>query len=321
MTNTMKALVFDGTAWVKEIPVPNPVPGEALVRVHLAGICKTDIEITRGYMEFRGVLGHEFVGTVAACANEALVGIRVAGEINAGCGECSYCAAGMERHCPHRTVLGILGRNGAMAEYVTLPTENLLPVPASVSDSKAVFTEPLAAALEIMEQVNIAPSSRVAVMGDGKLGLLIGMVLRLTGCDPLLIGKHPEKMALFEHLGGSVTTLDSFVNTDERFDVVVEASGSPSGWDLAVKRVRPRGTLVLKSTYHGSLNFNPAALVIGEITVVGSRCGRFAPALKLMELGLVDPTPLISDVFPLADAEAALRRSQEHDVFKVLLET
>jgi alcohol dehydrogenase len=316
----MKALVFDGTASVRDIPVPNPLPGEALVRVRLAGICKTDIEITRGYMEFRGVLGHEFVGTVAACPDKELVGTRVVGEINAGCGDCSYCAAGLERHCPHRTVLGILGRDGAMAEYLTLPVTNLVPIPSGVSDQNAVFTEPLAAALEILEQVKIVPASRVAIIGDGKLGLLISMVLRLTGCDPLLVGKHPEKLSLFERLDGSVAMLDSFVNMDERFDVVVEASGNPSGWDLAVERLKPRGTLVLKSTYHGALKFNPAALVIKEITVVGSRCGRFAPALKLMELGLVDPSPLISAVFSLSDAEAALKRSQDHDVFKVLLE-
>jgi alcohol dehydrogenase len=316
----MKALVFDGKPCVKSFPIPEPAPGEALVKVHLAGICKTDVEITRGYMDFQGILGHEFVGTVVAAPGEDLVRTRVVGEINAGCGTCSYCREGLARHCPNRTTLGISGRDGAMAEYLTLPAGNLVPVPPSVPDRKAVFTEPLAAALEILEQVKIAPAYRVAVLGDGKLGQLVSMVLRLTGCDPVLVGKHPEKMALFTHLGGCVMHLDDFMNTQERYDVVVEASGSPSGWELAVKRVKPRGTLVLKSTYHGALNFNPAPLVIDEITVVGSRCGQFAPALKLMELGLVDPTPLISGVFPLADAEAAFRRSQDRDVFKVLLE-
>jgi alcohol dehydrogenase len=316
----MKALVFDGKSYVKDVPLPEPAPGEALVKVHLAGICKTDVEITCGYMDFHGILGHEFVGTVVASQEQELVGTRVVGEINAGCGSCSYCREGMERHCPNRTVLGIAGRNGAMAEYLTLPVGNLVPVPPGLPDEKAVFTEPLAAALEIPEQVKIVPAHRVAVLGDGKLGILVSMVLRLTGCDPVLVGKHPEKMALFSHLGGSVITLDSFVNAHERFDVIVEASGSPSGWDLAVKRVKPRGRVVLKSTYHGALDFNPAPLVIDEITVVGSRCGRFAPALKLMELGLVDPTPLISGVFPLADAEEAFKRSQDSDVFKVLLE-
>jgi alcohol dehydrogenase len=316
----MRALVFDGKPSIKSVAIPEPAPGEALVKVHLAGICKTDVEITRGYMDFRGILGHEFVGTVVASPDEGLVRSRVVGEINTGCGACSYCREGLERHCPNRTVLGIAGRDGAMAEYLTLPVRNLVPVPAGLSDEKAVFTEPLAAALEILEQVKIVPAYSVAVLGDGKLGLLVSMVLRLTGCDPVLVGKHPEKMALFSSLGGSVMLLDSFMNLDERFDVVVEASGNPSGWDLAVKRVKPRGTLVLKSTYHGALDFNPAPLVINEITVVGSRCGRFAPALKLMDLGLVDPTPLISAVFPLAEAEVAFKRSQDKDVFKVLLE-
>jgi threonine dehydrogenase-like Zn-dependent dehydrogenase len=316
----MKALVFDGTLYVADVPIPEAAAGEALVKVHLAGICKTDVEITHGYMDFHGILGHEFVGTVIASPDGALTGARVVGEINAGCGTCSYCREGLERHCPNRTVLGIADRDGAMAEYLTLPVRNLVPVPVGVPDEKAVFTEPLAAALEILEQVKIVPAFRVAVLGDGKLGQLICMVLRLTGCDPLLVGKHSEKTAFFSDLGGSVMALDSFVGTQERFDVVIEASGSPSGWDLAVKRVKPRGTLVLKSTYHGALNFNPAALVIDEITVVGSRCGQFAPALNLMKLGLVDPTPLISAVFSLADAAAAFKKSQDRDAFKVLLE-
>ena len=315
----MKALVFEEKLSLQDVPVPNPLPDEALVKVRMAGICKTDVEIVKGYMSFRGVPGHEFVGTVERSSVPEQVGVRVVGEINAGCGECSFCRKGLERHCRHRTVLGILGRDGAMAEYLTLPASNLLPVPPALSDEKAVFTEPLAAALEILEQVKIQPDHRVAVIGDGKLGLLICMVLRLTGCDLVLVGKHPEKMKLFTDMQGSTITLDEFGAGDDRFDVVVEASGHPSGWELAVSRVKPRGVIVLKSTYHGSLNFNPAPLVIDEITVVGSRCGQFGPALRLMESGLVDPTPLISGIFPMDQAEEAFRESQKPGNFKILL--
>jgi threonine dehydrogenase-like Zn-dependent dehydrogenase len=315
----MKALVFDEKLSLQDVPIPNPLPGEALVRVRMAGICKTDVEIVRGYMNFHGVPGHEFVGTVERTPDPQQLGLRVVGEINAGCGQCSYCRKGLQRHCPNRSVLGILGREGALAEYLTLPATNLSPVPDGLPDEKAVFTEPLAAALEILEQVKIEPEHRVAVIGDGKLGLLICMVLRLTGCDLLLVGKHPEKMELFSTIGGSIISLDEFRGRDDRFDVVVEASGHPSGWELAVSRVKPRGTVVLKSTYHGSLNFNTAPLVIDEITVLGSRCGQFGSALRLLESDLVDPTVLISGIFPMDRAEEAFRESQQPGNFKILL--
>lgn len=316
----MKALVFDGELSLSEIPEPRVPVGEALVKVLMAGICNTDVEISRGYMNFRGVPGHEFVGVVETSPDPGLIGARVVGEINAGCGKCSWCRASLERHCPNRTTLGIVGRDGAFAEYLTLPVRNLIPVPDGVSNEQAVFTEPLAAALEILEQVKIRPADRVLVIGDGKLGLLICMVLRLTGCRLTLMGKHPEKLRIFENMGGAVITPAELLETAERFDVVVEASGHPSGWDTAVRRVKPRGTLVLKSTYHGSLSFNPAPLVIDEITVVGSRCGQFEPALRIMEHGLADPTVLVSEIFPFSDAEEAFRRSQEAGVFKILLQ-
>lgn len=315
----MKALYFDGTLRLIDLPRPEPAGDEALVRVTTAGVCNTDIEISRGYMSFRGVPGHEFVGIVDRSPDPALVGSRVVGEINAGCGRCSWCRQGLERHCPNRTVLGILGRDGSFAEYLTLPVSNLVRVPEGLSDEKAVFTEPLAAALEIMEQVKIKPADSVLVIGDGKLGLLVSMTLRLTGCGPLLVGKHPDKLDYFRRLGGAVQTLDSFSSHAERYDVVVEASGHPSGWNLAMNRVKPRGTLILKSTYHGSLDFNPAGLVIDEVTVVGSRCGRFAPAIRVIEAGLVDPTPLITAIYPFARAEEAFRLSQERGVLKVLM--
>jgi alcohol dehydrogenase len=316
----MKAFFFDKTAGLAEVAVPVPRPGEALVKVRMAGICNTDLEITRGYMGFRGILGHEFVGTVEDSPDSGQVGTRVVGEINAGCGTCSACREGLERHCADRTVMGILGRDGALAEYLRLPARNLVPVPDGVPDAKAVFTEPLAAALEILEQVKIRPADRVAIIGDGKLGLLICTVLRLTGCDLHLVGKHPEKTALAARLGVRVVSLDSFSPGRDRFDVVVEASGNRTGWDLAVKSVKPRGTLVLKSTFHGSMDFNPAPLVIDEVTVVGSRCGQFAPALRLMDQGLVDPTPLISEIFPFARTEEAFARCREGNALKVLVE-
>ncbi|MBI4962907.1 MAG: alcohol dehydrogenase catalytic domain-containing protein [Desulfomonile tiedjei] len=315
----MKALVFDGAIAVRDVPVPEPVAGEALVKVRMAGICNTDVEITRGYMNYQGVLGHEFVGMVEKSSDPKLLGSRVVGEINVGCGECSFCRKGLERHCRHRTVMGILGRDGSMAEYVALPVSNLVAVPEALEDEKAVFTEPLAAALEILEQIRIEPSHSILVIGDGKLGLLVSMALRLTGCDLTLVGKHAGKLGVFADQGGSIALLDTFSSSKDRFDVVVEASGHPSGWDLAVKRVKPRGTLVLKSTYHGDLNFNPAPLVIDEITVIGSRCGRFGPALRVMERGFIDPSPLISAIFPLEQAEEAFGKSQDRDALKVLL--
>ncbi len=315
----MKALVFDGALTLKEIPVPDPAPGEALVRVRIAGICKTDVEITRGYMAFTGVPGHEFVGTVESSPEKDLVGSRVVGEINAGCGTCSLCRQGLERHCPDRTVLGILGRNGALAEYLTLPVANLIRVPDGISDTKAVFTEPLAAAVEILEQVAIRPADSVLIVGDGKLGMLVAMVLRLTGSHVLMVGKHPDKLEIWRGMGGVTILLDQLEAASDRFDVVVEASGHPSGWGLAMRKVKPRGTIVLKSTYHGALDFNTAPLVIDEITVVGSRCGQFAPALRLMDAGLVDPLPLMTAVYTLEEAEEAFKKSQEKGAHKILL--
>jgi len=315
----MRALVFNGEIKLAEIPEPEVGLNEALVKVHLAGICNTDLEICRGYMGFQGVLGHEFVGSVERSGNGAWVGSRVVGEINEGCGACSFCSQGLERHCPNRKVMGILGRNGAMADYVTVPLANLVAVPDAVEDEKAVFIEPIAAALEILEQVPIQPAHRVLVIGDGKLGLLICMVLRLTGCDLTLVGKHPEKMALAKDMGVQTISLGEFSESSHAFDAVAEASGNQTGWELAVRSVRPRGTLILKSTYHGDVHFNPAPLVINEIAVIGSRCGRFAPAVRLLERGLIDPSPLISGVFPLDRAQEAFTRSAESDSFKILL--
>ncbi|MGB9617259.1 MAG: zinc-binding dehydrogenase, partial [Desulfomonilaceae bacterium] len=229
------------------------------------------------------------------------------------------CKKGLARHCPNRTVLGIQGRDGVFAEFTTLPLENLFIVPDAVSDEAAVFVEPIAAALEVLEQIHIEPADTIAVIGDGKLGLLISMALRLSGVDVLLVGKHREKMAIFERLGGKATTLDEFRSSSMAFSKIVEASGNPSGWELAVNRIAPRGVIVLKSTYQGAAPTNLSALVINEITVVGSRCGQFAPALRLLETGLIDPSPLISEIYDSRDALEAFQKALSPGVLKILI--
>lgn len=313
----MKALFFDGNLSVREIPVPKVEPGEALIKVTTAGICATDREIAAGYMEFKGVPGHEFVGLVEDAEDPGWRGKRVVGEINAACGECEMCRAGLGRHCPSRTVLGIKGRNGAFAEYLILPVINLFPVPEKMSDREAVFTEPLAAALEIAEQVKLVPTYKTLIVGDGKLAALIAQVLKLSGLDLMVTGKSAEKLALFEKWGIPATLEKP---STKAFDLVVEASGSPDGWNTAVSLVKPRGTIVLKSTYHGDLNFNPAQLVINEITVVGSRCGRFEPALRLLEAGLIDVKSMISRVYPFDKIMGAFVFAGKPEVMKVLVE-
>ena len=315
----MQALVYDGEALRlrEDYPRPVPPPGEALVRVRLAGICNTDLEIVRGYMGFRGVLGHEFVGTVEEAEDRSLIGQRVVGEINAYCGECSTCRAGRPTHCPHRTTLGIWGRDGVFAEYLTLPVRNLHKVPDTISDEEAVFTEPLAAALEILEQVHLRPTDRVVVLGDGKLGLLVAQALALMGCDLLAVGRHREKLAILARRG-IPTALESEAE-GLAADVVVECTGRPEGFAAARRILRPRGTLVLKSTYHGRVEADLTGLVVDEITLVGSRCGPFPPALRMLQRGLVDVRSLISAVYPLAQGVEAFARAAEPGVLKVLL--
>ncbi len=300
----MQAIIFDGALRLAlNYPIPELIPGEALIRPHMTGICNTDIEITRGYMGFRGVLGHEFVGTVVACEERGWVGRRVVGEINAACLRCPTCLRGDPTHCPNRTTLGIDRRPGAMAELVSLPVSCLHAVPDSIPDEAAVFTEPLAAALEILEQSHIRPTERVAVVGDGKLGAMIVQVLRLTGCEVTLIGRHPERWALYE--GQGVRCVESSSPPAGQFDVVVDCTGNPAGLAAARRLVRPRGRLVLKSTFHADSELNLTTLVIDEVRLIGSRCGPFAPALRLLERGLVATAPLISAEFALGDGLAA----------------
>lgn len=308
----MNALVFDGQLkLVRDYPTPRS-NDESLVRVLRAGICNTDLEIIKGYMNYRGVLGHEFVGIVE---EGAMRGARVVGEINADCGKCRTCLRGDPTHCPNRTTLGIVNRDGALAEFLTLPARNLHRVPASVSDAQAVFVEPLAAACEITDRIHIRPTDRVCVIGDGKLGLLCAQVLHLTGAALLAIGRHENKLALLRQRGIATTT-DADAITDQ-FDIVVDCTGHASGFELARRLTRPRGTLVLKSTFHGGQDTTFAPIVIDEISIVGSRCGPFAPALRLLEQKLVEVETMLSAEYPLARGIEAFERAAEPGVLKV----
>jgi threonine dehydrogenase-like Zn-dependent dehydrogenase len=312
----MLALYFDGQPIIKELPRPEPGPGEVLVRVHLAGICRTDLEVLKGYHGFRGVMGHEFVGEVAGPQDSAWLGQRVTGEITLGCGACDLCRRGLAGHCRQRRVLGLKGHDGAFASYLTLPEANLHAVPFEVPDVLAVFTEPLAAALRVLEAVPVSPAARVLVVGDGSLGLQIAWVLALSGADVHLAGHHPEHLALAR---GVAAYLSEDLPAGD-YDLVVEASGSPSGLDLALARVRPRGTVVMKSTYAGRYPLDPAALVVPEVSLVGCRCGPFGGALRLLRDGRVNPQPLINRTFPLARGLEALAWAQRPGVLKVLID-
>jgi len=314
----MRALCWDGaTAAVCDRPAPRADGDYAVVRVTVAGICNTDLELTRGYMDFRGVLGHEFVGVVDD-GPPAWRGRRVVGEINFACGHCPTCAAGLGRHCPTRSVMGILNADGAFAEYVAVPIANLHMVPDGVADDAAAFCEPLAAAFEILEQLPSAAQSRCVVLGDGKLGLLAAQVLAAAGARVLAVGRHQRKLAVLRGRGIETVTLDAWDRT--RADVVVEATGTAAGFALAVAATRPRGTVVLKSTVAHAAPLHLAPVVIDELTVVGSRCGPFAPALDALARGTVDVTSLISARRPLREGVEALRLAAEPGVVKVLLE-
>jgi threonine dehydrogenase-like Zn-dependent dehydrogenase len=314
----MQALYWDGRELKLErsYPTPDAADETALVKVHLAGICSTDLQIFQGYMGFRGVPGHEFVGSVVEGPGPWR-GKRVVGDINFGCGHCEFCRRELTRHCPDRRVMGIVGADGAFAEYVSLPAINLHPVPDNVSDEEAVFTEPLAAAFEILEQVQIDPGDEVLVVGDGKLGSLCAQVLRLTGAKVTALGKHPEKLARIKRSGVRTVLLEDW--QPRRFDVVVEATGSAGGMEAALDSVRPRGTLVLKSTIAGEHRLSLAPLVINEITVIGSRCGPFPEALKALAEKSVAVTPLIETVFPLTQGTVAVERAARSGARKVLL--
>jgi threonine dehydrogenase-like Zn-dependent dehydrogenase len=291
----MRALwLQDRNLSLRDIPLPTPPPGEVLVRVLAAGICNTDIELTRGYYPYAGVPGHEFVGEFE--------GRRVVGEINAVCHRCDACRNGRRTHCENRTVLGIINRHGAFAEYLSIPRENLHVVPESMPTEEAVFAEPLAAALEIQQQVRVTPDDRVLVVGNGKLGTLIAKTLALVGCSLLVVGREDE------------------APPPKSFDIAVECSGNPAGFATARAALRPRGTLVMKSTYAGELTFNASSLVVDEITLVGSRCGPMVPALALLAEKKIDVRPLLHATYPLGDAIAAFEHAQRPGVRKVMIQ-
>ncbi|MCK5568754.1 MAG: alcohol dehydrogenase catalytic domain-containing protein, partial [Spirochaetes bacterium] len=293
----------------KDVPVPVPQPGEALVRVRLAGICSTDLELVKGYLPFTGIPGHEFVGDVISAPEGAgdWSGRRVVGDINLTCGTCEQCLSGRSTHCSKRTVLGILNHDGAFAEFLSLPVINLHQVPDSVTDEAAVFTEPLAAALEIQQQVHIHPDDRVLVIGAGRLGLLIAETLSLTGCELKAVTRHERQRKLLD--GHGICSIWEEDIPEGKMDVVVEATGSPAGFLLARKAVRPRGTIVLKSTYKGEQKADFSSLVVEEITLVGSRCGPFLPALRLLKKKKVDPAALIDARYPLSDGIRAMEHA------------
>lgn len=316
----MKALVFsDGIEWREDFPQPAPQRNEALVRVLMAGICNTDIEIIKGYMGFSGILGHEFVGRVDEVNGSApdLMGKRVVAEINCGCGDCDFCRQDLSRHCQARSVVGIQGRDGCFTEYVTVPLQNLHGVPEGVEDESAVFCEPLAAALEIQEQISIRPEDRILVLGDGKLGLLIALSLRHISPYLTLAGRFRSKLNIAAEKGIH-TRLHPDLGSG-LYDIVVEATGTFTGFETAMQKVRPRGTIVLKSTVAARNALNLAPLVINEITVVGSRCGPFPAALQALRDD-IDVRPLISAVYPFDKALDALARAQEPEALKILLD-
>ncbi len=302
---------------LREVPQPRK-PHEALVKIRKAGICSTDLELVKGYYPYTGILGHEFVGEVMEAEEAAWNGQRVVGEINAVCNVCEQCLNGRPTHCENRTVLGIINRSGTFAEYTTLPLANLHRVPETVPDEMAVFTEPLAAALEIQQQVQIKPKDRVLLIGAGRLGQLIAQTLTLTGCDLRVLARHKHQQDLLKKRGIKIVSEEAI--KPWRWDIVVEATGSPSGFSLARQAIRPRGTLVLKSTYKGELSVNFSAIVVDEINIIGSRCGPFQPALRLMESKQVDPMVLIDSEFSLGEALKAFERAAETGTLKVLVE-
>ncbi len=321
----MKAVVFndkDGLRLDTNYPKPVPQKGEALIKVSLAGICNTDFEITKGYMGYNGILGHEFVGVVEEVNSDdkSLLGKRVVAEISYGCNdpECEWCAQKNYRHCPNRHTLGIVEKDGCFAEYLTMPLNVLFEVPENVSDEQAVFVEPLAAACEITEQLHIKPIDKVVVLGDGKLGLTTALTLHAQGFDVTLIGKHQNKLDIAKNQKVKTQLLQE-LKVENNFDVVVEATGSVSGFETSLALVKPRGVLVLKSTIATGKELNLAPIVINEITVLGSRCGQFPPALRLLENDRIDFKPFISGVYNIDDAIEGFEANKSKETLKVLI--
>lgn len=314
----MKAMCFDGKNTRYNENYPDPKLGEVLVRINLAGICGTDLEILDGYMEYDGILGHEFVGTVEKAENPSLIGKRVVGEINAGCGLCESCEKGMDRHCPNRTVLGILKRDGAFAEFLSLPEKNLHVIPDSITDEQAVFVEPLSAAFEIKEQISLQSQWKVAVVGDGRLAQLIIRVLKLTCPNITCFGRHKSKLESLINIGVKIKI--GIEKPDEQsFDLVVEATGSNSGFTDTMKLIKPRGIVILKSTIASRENLDLTPVVVNEITLIGSRCGLFKPAIDALATGMVSVDSMIDSTFPLEKFSEAIEHTKKPETLKVFL--
>ena len=316
----MRALISDnGLRFEKDYPTPTPPYGEALIRVLQTGICNTDLELVKGYLSFTGVPGHEFVGVVERADDRPeLIGQRVAGEINAACGVCPTCRANRPTHCPQRTTLGIDRRDGAFAEYLLLPYENLHVLPEGVSNDQAIFVEPLAAACEILQQIHIRPTDRVVVTGDGKLGLLCAQVLAATGCHLTVLGRHTDKLQILARRGIETTT-EPQTFAPASIDLVVEATGTPSGFETARRIVRPRGTIVLKSTYHGDITVNLSRVVVDEVTLIGSRCGPFEPAIRWLANKQIEVEALIQARYSIDEGLAAFKRAATKGALKVVV--
>ena len=341
----MRALLFQKRLkYRKDYPIPQRAEGEALIRVLQAGICNTDIEIVKGYMPFQGVLGHEFVGVVEGAGDKTWIGKRVVGEINCPCRQCEYCRQGLGNHCPNRKVLGILGKDGAFADYLTLPMANLHELPASISNLQAVFVEPIAAAFRILEQVDIGPKDKVAVLGDGKLGLLVAQVIASTGCELTAIGRHPEKLEILaspeperfrarkkiklvlSKAEGTVLAMNqngswlAGEGLPSGFDLCIDCTGSPKGLELALGLVRPMGKIVLKSTFAVGERLNLSQLVVNEVVLLGSRCGPFKKAIKALREGAVEVDNMVAKVYDLEEAVKAFGLASKKGVLKVVLD-
>ena len=320
----MKALVFDNELKLdNNYPMPVVRENEVLIKTSMVGICNTDYEITKGYMGYKGVLGHEFVGVVDKVGQNVdkdLIGKRVVGEINCACNNCPYCHQNLQRHCPNRQTLGIWQKDGCFSEYFTLPKENVIEISSNIDDITATFTEPLAAAYEILEQIHIQPTDKVAILGDGKLGLSISLVFSAMNINYVHIGKHPEKLEISKNLGAKTMLLNEITDKERKsFDVVVEATGSTGGFETSASLVKPRGTLVLKSTIVAQEGLNLASIVVDEIKIQGSRCGQFAPIVKLLENKKIDVTPLVSGIYDVDDFENAFKKNSEKGTLKVLV--
>ena len=313
----MKALVYDGKLSLQQVPDPTPKQGEVMIRVRYSSICNTDLEILQGYMGFKGILGHEFVGEVVS-EKSRLFGKDVVGEINISCGHCYMCQTGRKSHCTNRSVMGIFEHAGAFADYVVLPEKNLHVVPPNVELPNAVFTEPLAAALEIFEQTKINPTDNVFIFGAGKLGLLITQVFRLSGCEYTLFDVNPHKVEFARGLGLPTKNVDT-LHPDDRAEICVDCTGSPDGFGIAMKHLRPRGKLILKTTVADPAKIDLNQIVVNELNIIGSRCGVFEPALSLLSQKLVDVEPLITKVFPFDEIEEGFKIAAKPESIKVLI--